>query len=51
VTRPDAAQVKVATDALRTEANEWERQSAAIGALETRVAGMELGTIEAGLFS
>jgi hypothetical protein len=50
VTKPDAAQVKVATEVLRTEATEWERQSAAIGALEAKVAGMELGTVEAGLF-
>lgn len=43
-------QVTVATDALRIEAAEWDRQSTAIGATAAKVADMELGRVEAGLF-
>ncbi|MBQ0990704.1 hypothetical protein KBX08_11445 [Micromonospora sp. H61] len=47
---PSRQQVTVATDALRTEAAEWDRQSAAMSAVVPKVAGMELGRVEAGLF-
>jgi hypothetical protein len=50
MTQPASQHVRVATDALRTEAGEWERQSSAIGAIEATVSGMELGRVEAGLF-
>lgn len=43
-------QVAVATNALRTEAGEWETQSATLGALSAKVAEMEFGRLEAGLF-
>lgn len=43
-------QVAVATDILRSEAGEWDRQSAAIATVAPLVAGMELGRVEAGLF-
>jgi len=47
---PSAEQVAVATNALRSEAGEWDTQSTAMGALSTKVAGMEFGRLEAGLF-
>jgi hypothetical protein len=47
---PDRQQVTVATNALRTEAGEWDRQSAAMGETLSKVVGMELGRVEAGLF-
>jgi hypothetical protein len=47
---PSAEQVAVATNALRTEAGEWDTQSGAMAALGTKVAGMEFGRLEAGLF-
>ncbi len=50
MTHPAPREVKVATDALRTEAGEWDRQSAALAAVAAKVAGMELGRVEAGLF-
>lgn len=43
-------QVAVATDALRIEAGEWDRQSTAIGATAAKVVNMELGRVKAGLF-
>lgn len=50
MTQPTPQEVAVATAALRTEATEWENQSTVIAAVATKVAGMELGRIEAGLF-
>ncbi|MEV0902379.1 hypothetical protein [Actinoplanes sp. NPDC049802] len=50
MTQPNAEQVSVATDALRTEANLWDEQSDNLTALGARVAGMEFGRLEAGLF-
>jgi hypothetical protein len=50
MTQPTPHEVHVATEALRTEAQEWDDQSLAIGAVATKVAGMTLGRVEAGLF-
>lgn len=47
---PSRQQVTVATGALRTEAVEWEHQSTAIAVVANKVAGMQLGRVEAGLF-
>lgn len=47
---PSAEQVKVATNALRTEAKTWDEQSSVMNTLSTKVAGMEFGRLEAGLF-
>lgn len=47
---PSREQVTVATNALRTEANEWDQQSTEIAAIASKVEGMELGRVEAGLF-
>jgi hypothetical protein len=47
---PSGAEVTVATDALRKEANVWDDQSAKLDALSTKVTGMEFGRLEAGLF-
>jgi hypothetical protein len=47
---PSREQVTVATDALRNEAREWDTQSTELSSLSTRVAGMEFGRLEAGLF-
>jgi len=47
---PSRDQVTVATNTLRTEAGEWDRQGATMAALVPKVAGMELGRVEAGLF-
>jgi uncharacterized protein YukE len=50
MTQPSSQQVTVATDTLRAESVEWDRQSEAATALAVKVAGMELGRVEAGLF-
>lgn len=47
---PSPQEVKVATDALRTEANIWDEQSDIMDQLGTKVGAMELGRLEAGLF-
>ncbi len=47
---PSSQEVKVATDVLRTEAGEWDAQSTALGAAETKIRALELGRVEAGLF-
>ena len=47
---PSEEQVAVATDALRNEAVEWDAQSATLGELSAKVAAMEFGRLEAGLF-
>jgi uncharacterized protein YukE len=50
MTQPTPHEVHAATEALRTEAKQWDDRSVAIGAVATKVAGMELGRVEAGLF-
>ena len=50
MTHPGPEEVSVATDALRSEAGEWTAQSATIGTVGTKVAAMEFGRLEAGLF-
>ena len=47
---PSPEQVSVATNALRAEAGEWLAQSAALGTESAKVAEMEFGRLEAGLF-
>lgn len=47
---PSAEQVTVATNALRNEATEWQAQSGVLGKESSKVAGMEFGRLEAGLF-
>lgn len=47
---PEGEQVAVATNALRTEAGEWDTQSAELATLSSKVAEMEFGRLEAGLF-
>jgi hypothetical protein len=50
MTHPSGEEVSVATNALRSEAGEWNAQSATIGLVGTKVAAMEFGRLEAGLF-
>ena len=50
MTQPTPQEVTVATNALRSEAGEWETQSAVMADLSGRVADMEFGRLEAGLF-
>jgi len=50
MTYPGPEEVSVATNALRGEAGEWDAQSATIGPVGTKVAAMEFGRLEAGLF-
>ncbi|WP_434740715.1 hypothetical protein [Micromonospora sp. SH-82] len=47
---PNRDQVTVATNTLRHEATEWDRQSEAVGGISRKVAGLGLNRIEAGLF-
>ena len=47
---PSAEQVAVATSALRNEAGEWDTQSARLSEQSAKVAAMEFGRLEAGLF-
>ena len=47
---PNAAQVTVATGVLRQEAGVWDEQSGRVDAISTKVAAMEFGRLEAGLF-
>ena len=47
---PDPGEVSVATEALRTEANQWQTQSGELTALGVKVEAMEFGRVEAGLF-
>ena len=42
--------VKVATDALRTEAGVWDQQSAQMGTVATTVDGLRFKRIQAGVF-
>ncbi|BCJ61568.1 type VII secretion target [Micromonospora endophytica] len=47
---PSRDQVTVATDVLRREAGEWDRQAVAVGGVMAKSSGLELGRVEAGLF-
>ncbi|KUL27782.1 type VII secretion target [Actinoplanes awajinensis] len=47
---PSPDEVRVATDALRREANQWDTQSGRLSALSGTSSGMEFGRLEAGLF-
>jgi hypothetical protein len=47
---PSSEQVTVATNALRNEAREWDTQATTMADLSVKVAGMEFGRLEAGLF-
>ena len=47
---PSREQVSVATNALRNEAGEWLAQSALLATQSAKVAEMEFGRLEAGLF-
>jgi len=42
--------VKVATDALRTEAGVWDQQSGQMDAIATKVDGLRFNRLEAGVF-
>ncbi len=50
MTYPSSEEVTVATSSLRSEAGEWDTQSATIGPAGAKVAAMEFGRLEAGLF-
>lgn len=47
---PSRAEVTVATNALRREADIWDDQRDVLDKLSTKVAAMEFGRLEAGLF-
>ena len=47
---PTPEQVSVATEALRREATQWDEESGNLWTLGGRVAEMEFGRLEAGLF-
>lgn len=47
---PSTAQVKVATDALRTEAGIWDQQSSELDKIVGQANGLRLERIEAGIF-
>ncbi|MCP2322177.1 uncharacterized protein YukE [Hamadaea flava] len=47
---PSAKEVKVATDALRTESQVWDQQSDQMSKVGTTAKNMQLGRIEAGVF-
>ena len=42
--------VKVATDALRTEAGVWDQQSTQMGAVATKADGVRFNRVQAGVF-
>ena len=50
MTYPSREQVSSATDALRSEATQWDEQSVKLRVLSGKVAEMEFGRLEAGLF-
>lgn len=50
MTTPTAQELQVAFDALRTEAGVWDQQSSQMGQVASKVQGMQLGRIEAGVF-
>ncbi|HEV7452893.1 MAG TPA: hypothetical protein VGO16_16215 [Pseudonocardiaceae bacterium] len=47
---PSKSQIKVATDALRTEAGTWDQQSSALDKIVSQADGLRLERIEAGIF-
>lgn len=47
---PSTAQIKVATDALRTEAGIWDQQSSELDKIVSHADGLRLERIEAGIF-
>lgn len=47
---PSPEQVMVATNALRNEATEWDTQSATLAEQSNKVADLQFGRLEAGLF-
>jgi uncharacterized protein YukE len=47
---PSKAQVKVATDALRTEAGIWDRQSTELDKIVSQANCLRLERVEAGIF-
>ncbi|MGH3811575.1 MAG: hypothetical protein ACRDUV_03830 [Pseudonocardiaceae bacterium] len=50
MTPPSNAQIKVATDALRTEAAIWDQQSNELDKIISHAGGLRLERIEAGIF-
>lgn len=50
MTPPDKDDIRVATDALRTEAGIWDEQSAEMSKIATAADALRLTRIEAGLF-
>ncbi|MGH3815829.1 MAG: hypothetical protein ACRDUV_25830 [Pseudonocardiaceae bacterium] len=50
MTPPSTAQIKVATDALRTEAAIWDQQSSELDKIVGQADGLRLERIEAGIF-
>jgi hypothetical protein len=50
MTLPTPGEVHVATDELRTEAGTWNVQCDRLAAFSSKVAEMEFGRLEAGLF-
>lgn len=47
---PSKAQIKVATDALRTEAGIWDQQSSELDKIASQADGLRLERVEAGIF-
>jgi hypothetical protein len=47
---PTGGEVSVATTTLRSEAQEWDTESAALSTLSGTTGGMEFGRLEAGIF-
>ncbi len=47
---PTADQVTVATEALRTEAGVWDTQAGSMSDIQSKVEGLRLNRVEAGLF-
>lgn len=50
MSEPPAGEVTVVTDALRAEADIWDEQSAAIGAVVAAVDPLRMNRLQAGLF-
>ncbi|AEV86665.1 hypothetical protein ACWT_5648 [Actinoplanes sp. SE50] len=50
MSQPTPDEVRVATDALRTESGTWNNQSDTTKALSAKTATLEFGRLEAGLF-
>ena len=47
---PTAQQIEVATDALRTEADVWDAQSAQLGGIQAKVGELTFRRLQAGIF-